>query len=142
MRIESTEKFLIDTYAWIEFFIGSEKGEIVKKYLLSGNEIYTPSVVLAEIARKYLRGNISEKIVRKRIDLITRISTIIDIDEELAVESGKAYLELIKHTKKQGLKQKPSLIDAVILAIARKLKAKIITGDRHFKELKETIWIG
>ncbi len=57
---------MIDTYAWIEFFIGSEKGKIVKKYLLSENEIYTPSVVLAEIAGKYLRENISEKIVRKK----------------------------------------------------------------------------
>ncbi len=142
MRTENTEKFLIDTYAWVEFFIGSEKGEIVKKYLLSENEIYTPSVVLAEIARKYFRENISEKTVRKRIELITKISTIVDIDEELAVESGKAYLELIKHAKKQGLKQKPSLIDAIILATARKLKAKIITGDKHFKELEETIWIG
>jgi len=64
------------------------------------------------------------------------------IDEKLALETGKAYLELVKHAKNIGLRQKPSFVDAIILATARKLQAKIITGDKHFKGLKETIWIG
>ncbi len=45
----------------LEFFIGSKKGEMVKDYLLGENEAYTPSIVLAEIARKYLRENMTEK---------------------------------------------------------------------------------
>ena len=29
-----------------------------------------------------------------------------------------------------------------MLATARKLGAKVITGDQHFRNLRETIWIG
>ena len=142
MRTGNIRRLVIDTYAWIEFFIGSKKGEMVKEYLLGENEVYTPSIVLAEIARKYLRENVTEKIVKKRLELIAKISIIIDIDEKLSLETGKAYLELVKHAKNTGLRQKPSLVDAIILATAKKLQAKIITGDKHFKGLKETIWIG
>ena len=42
-----------DSYAWIEYFRGSEKGLKVKELLR--HKGYTPSIVLAEIARKYLR---------------------------------------------------------------------------------------
>jgi len=42
-----------DTYAWIEYFLGSSKGVKVKELLKKGG--YTPSIVLAEISRKYLR---------------------------------------------------------------------------------------
>jgi predicted nucleic acid-binding protein len=33
------------------------------------------------------------------------------------------------------------LADAYVLATARKLKAKILTGDEHFKPVKEAIMI-
>lgn len=133
---------VVDTYAWIEYFRGTEKGRIVKNYLLSTMNIYTPSIVLAEIARKYVRENISEEIVRERLKIIDEISTIVDIDLGLALDVAKTYLELLKHSRKQGLKQKPSLNDAIVLATARKLKARVITGDQHFKNLEETIWVG
>ncbi|RLG88526.1 MAG: type II toxin-antitoxin system VapC family toxin, partial [Thermoprotei archaeon] len=102
MRTGNIRRLVIDTYAWIEFFIGSKKGEMVKDYLLGENEVYTPSIVLAEIARKYLQENMTEKIVRKRLELIAKISIVIDIDEKLALETGKAYLELVKHAKNIG----------------------------------------
>ncbi len=38
-----------DTYAWIEYFRGSEKGAVVKR-LLESQKGYTPSIVLAEVA--------------------------------------------------------------------------------------------
>ena len=105
MRTGNIRRLVIDTYAWIEFFIGSKKGEMVKDYLLGENEVYTPSIVLAEIARKYLRENMTEKIVRKRLELIAKISIIIDMDEEIALETRKAYLELTRHAESIGLRQ-------------------------------------
>jgi predicted nucleic acid-binding protein len=46
-----------DTYAWIEYFLGTSKGAQVKKLLDKGG--YTPSIVLAEISRKYFREGAS-----------------------------------------------------------------------------------
>lgn len=44
-------KIIFDTYAWIEYFEGSKKGEIVKKYF-EREEILTPLVVLLELSYK------------------------------------------------------------------------------------------
>jgi len=48
---------------------------------------------------------------------------------------------LREKAEKMGLRE-PSLIDAIVLATAKSLNANLITGDRHFKEEPETIWIG
>ena len=44
-------KTVFDTYAWIEFFEGTEKGKIVKKYLME-NKVLTPSIVILELSYK------------------------------------------------------------------------------------------
>jgi len=143
VKIESSGlSLVVDTYAWIEYFRGTRKGEVVKNYLLSSSSIYTPSIVLAEVARKYIREGIPGDVVKERLRAITSISAIVHIDAELALKAGETYLELLEYSKKQQLKQKPSLNDAIVLATARKLGAKVITGDQHFRNLRETIWIG
>jgi len=35
----------------------------------------------------------------------------------------------------------PSLADAIILATARILDAKVVTGDQHFRGLPNVIWL-
>ncbi|MEM3958609.1 MAG: hypothetical protein QXO47_10470 [Thermoproteota archaeon] len=64
-----------------------------------------------------------------------------EIDTELSVMAAKAYLELSEKAKAKGIK-KPSLTDGIVLATGRTLKAKIVTGDEHFKGLDEVIYIG
>ncbi|MFH7860211.1 MAG: PIN domain-containing protein, partial [Candidatus Aenigmatarchaeota archaeon] len=98
---------VVDSYAWVEYFLGSEKGAKVEKYIESGEAI-TPSIILAEIARKYLREGIDEKEVRKRLDFIAAKSTIIEMDVNLSIEAGKAYLELLEKVRAEKLKA-PSL---------------------------------
>jgi len=36
----------------------------------------------------------------------------------------------------------PGLFDAIVLAVAKVLNASLITGDEHFRERPEVIWIG
>jgi predicted nucleic acid-binding protein len=47
-------KYLIDSYAWIEYFIGSEAGEKVKPIIEDLEEKLTPTICLAEIYAKTL----------------------------------------------------------------------------------------
>ena len=56
------------------------------------------------------------------------------------MESGRAYVEIDERARKSKGK-KPSLFDAIILATARVNKAKVLTGDLHFKDLPETMWL-
>jgi predicted nucleic acid-binding protein len=134
-------KTVIDTYAWIEIFIGSKSGEKAKEILQKAEETYTPDVVIAEIARKYLREGMKEQTILERLTTIEETSEIIPIDKNIAFESAKCYLELTEKTKTRKLKA-PSLFDAIVLATARKLGAKMVTGDEHFKQINETLWIG
>ena len=139
MRTEISS-LVVDTYAWIEFFGGTKLGEKIKELLSGADYLYTPSIVLAEIARKYVREGISTDVVAQRLDIIEELSIIIDIDHKIALESGKSYLTLLEHAKKLKLKTKPSLTDAIILATAITLNAKVLTGDQHFKGLEITVW--
>lgn len=133
-------RIVVDSYAWIEFFAGSERGARVKD-LLANYEAYVPDVVLAEIARKYLREGVGEEEVRGRVEWITDVARTVPIDEEIALLSAKCYFELLERAR--GMKvSAPGLVDGVVLAAGRKLGAKVVTGDRHFRGLEDVIWIG
>ena len=54
-----------DTYAWIEYFRGSGKGAVVKR-LLEPQEGHTPSIVIAEVVRKYRREGFGEDDILNR----------------------------------------------------------------------------
>ena len=133
-------KTVVDSYAWIEHFIGSEKGGKVDEILQNSDEIYTPDAVLAEIARKYAREGVEEQIIYTRLQQIEDASDIVGLDAELALEAAKCYLEMEADAKKRKLTL-PSLFDAVVLATGKSLDAKILTGDQHFKGLAETVWL-
>jgi len=55
---------VLDSYAWIEYLLGSVVGETVEKALKNG-ETFKPSIVLAEIAGKYLGEGVEENRVLK-----------------------------------------------------------------------------
>jgi predicted nucleic acid-binding protein len=141
LRRRTVVKTVIDTYAWIEVFIGSECGEKAKEIIQKSEEAYTPDVVIAEVARKYLKEGVKEQTILERLATIEETSEITPVDKNIALESAKCYLELVERAKERKLKA-PSLFDAILLATARTLGAKLVTGDEHFKGIDETIWIG
>ncbi|RLE74821.1 MAG: type II toxin-antitoxin system VapC family toxin [Thermoprotei archaeon] len=133
---------VVDSYAWVEYFGGTRAGERVKELLAESERVYTPSIVLAEVARKYIREGLGVEAARQRVDIVCELSTVVGISPEVAVEAGRAYLELLEHARRLKLKARPGLADAIVLATARVVGAKVLTGDEHFKGLKETIWVG
>lgn len=134
-------KIVIDAYAWVEIFIGSKKGDKARENLTEADATYTPDVVMAEIARKYFREGVEEQTVLERLKTIEEASDIAPIDKNVAFESAKCYIELSEKAKTEGLRA-PSLFDAIVLGTARLLNAKVVTGDEHFKNMPETLWIG
>jgi len=87
-------RILVDSYAWVELFLGSVKGGRVKGLIESADEAFTPDTVLAELSRKYLREKIPERLVRERLSAVQGASHVLSITPELAVSASKAYLEL------------------------------------------------
>lgn len=113
-------RIVIDTYAWVEFFLGSKKGEKVKEILQKNEEIYTPDIVIAELARKYFREGIAERTILKRLEIMEGVSDIIPINKNIAIELAKCFFELQEKAKIKKLRE-PSLFDAIILAITERL---------------------
>ena len=133
-------RIVVDSYAWIEIFLGSKKGQSAFLEIQDAELVVTPEMALAEIARKYLREGAREQIIRSRLQTISESSELSHIDEATAIGSGRAYLELQEKAKKENI-DTPSLFDGIVLATARLNKAKVLTGDPHFRGLPETIWL-
>ena len=128
-----------DTYAWVEYFIGSEKGIRVREYLRSGG--VTPSVVLAELARKYLREGFRPGEVEKRLEFVASRTAIAPIDVGLSLRAAEVYLRLLKRARERSLRT-PSLADAIVYATALVTGEDLLTGDSLFEGLDSVIYLG
>ena len=133
-------RVLVDSYAWVELFLGSGKGGRVRELIESADEAFTPDTVLAELSRKYLREKFPERLVRERLSAVQGASHVLPITPELAMSASKAYLELVETARRRRLRS-PSLFDGLFLGAARQQEAKVVTGDPHFQDLPETIWL-
>ena len=126
-------KYVIDAWAWVEYLIGSEFGARVNEILdEEGNEVYTCAITLAEVISKVAREGRDAKAA---YTLLSGNSQFVNADEELSLEAGLLHFEMRKTVKDFGL------ADAYVLATARKFKSKILTGDPHFKNMKEAVLI-
>jgi predicted nucleic acid-binding protein len=123
---------LVDSFAWLEYFMGTEKGERVKEVVESNIKLYTSPIVIAEIYSKSLR---TDGRAEERRDFIVKRCAIIPIDEEIAVETAKIHAEAKKSMGDFGL------ADAFVLASARFKNVKVLTGDPHFKDFLESIML-
>lgn len=124
-------KYLIDSWAWVEYFNGTSSGLKVND-ILKNNEIYTTILNIAEVTSFAKRRNQNCDAI---YSAIVRISKLIDILPETSKEAGILHAEI--RLKKGSF----GMIDAFMLAVAKKMNAKIITGDEHFKGLKEAVII-
>lgn len=125
--------FVIDAHAWIEYFNGTKLGVKVKEIVENkNNTIFTNIVTIAELASSYERNSLNfeneEKILRA-------LSKIYFVDFNFAKEAGKLHAVVKKE------RRNISLADVFVLFTARKLGAKVVTGDDDFKGFKEAIVI-
>lgn len=131
-------KYIIDAYAWIEYFRASKYGEVAKGYI-EGADSVTPSIVIAEVSRKLQKeteaGRETPEGRLKRLEFMNATSQVVELDFDLAVVAGKTDCDMKKKAKGWGL------ADSIVLCIARSLKGKVVTGDEHFRDLKEVVFI-
>jgi predicted nucleic acid-binding protein len=120
---------LIDSWAWIEYFQGSEAGKAVKGYIDDDQEIIISTINLAEVYRWILRYYNEKTAEEKRLAMKERC-ILIDVDEEIAVNAAK-----IKHNLKWGLG------DSIVYATAKRRGSKVVTGDSDFKGMEDVIFL-
>ena len=116
---------LLDTSAWIEFFRGTEKGEIVEK-VLEKEKTFTSIVSLGEVAHWCLKHRLENRI-GEYINGIKQASTILEVNQDVVMAAGKINFERKKTVKSWDM------VDSIILATGSLYSLKILTRDIHFK---------
>ncbi len=116
---------LLDTWAWVEYFKGTKKGLKVKD-LIKESQVYTSAISLAEITKWFYENNGD---IYKAIKQVKENSIIIQLEEDILIESGKIYVKLRK------IKNKIGLIDTIIYVTGILHDLDIVTGDKDFEGL-------
>lgn len=128
-------RYIVDSYAWLEYFMGTEAGRKVKEIIDSeADEKLTPSICLAEVYAKILKAEDEEKAELRRAFIKSR-SALVPLTEEVAVEAAKADVAMKRKVQGWGL------ADSVVLSTARNRNGKVVTGDPHFRGLPEAYMI-
>jgi predicted nucleic acid-binding protein len=126
-------KYIIDAWAWIEYFRGTTYGAKLNGILEDpASEVYTCAITVAEVISKTARES---RDVEAAYDMLVSNSHVLKIDEQIAKQAG------LLHSKIRQTKKDFGIADAIILSAANKIQAQIVTGDPHFEGLKNAILI-
>jgi PIN domain nuclease of toxin-antitoxin system len=127
-------KYVIDSYAWIEYFMGSEAGEKVKPIVEGLEEKLTPTICLAEVYAKTLKVQ-SKGLAEKQRTFVKERSALTSLDEAIAIKSAEVDVAMKRKIEGWGL------ADSIVYATGLIKGAEVVTGDVHFKNLKNVIFI-
>lgn len=116
---------MLDTYAIIELFRGSEKGDHVKTLLEDETEVYVSVLSLYETGT-VLEHEIGRKKSQEYLSSIETHFKIVELDQVIALNAVRI----------RSLFKLPA-IDCLIYSSARIKNAKIVSGCKHFKIISE-----
>jgi predicted nucleic acid-binding protein len=126
--------YVIDTYAWVEYLVGSRLG-MKTKWLIEGGDCSTPSIVLAELAKWYMReveaGRRTNREMNDHLEFVSEATSVVPLDGALARQAGE--LDFLMKKRVRGW----PLADSIIYATAKARGAKVVSGDPHFKGLAD-----
>lgn len=126
-------RFVIDTWAWIEYLEETPAGRKVKEILDDPrNELYVSPIIIAELRSKARRRGLDVTVVSGA----TAMATVVPIDRALGEAAGET------HAQRRKADPDYPLADAFVLETARKVNAKVVTGDPHFRGMKEVVFLG
>jgi len=120
---------VIDSFAWFEYFSGSTAGARARPFIESSKGM-TPTIVIAELSEKYRREDLA---FTEDLDFIVGKTRVVSLDTEIAQKAG-----VLSHERKRKVRRW-GLADSIVLATARQYKAKIVTGDEHFRDLVDEV---
>ncbi len=137
--MSTTSSFVIDTYAWVEYLLGSDAGGKARHYIEGGRGL-TPTVVLSELRKWYLQeietGRRSEREMQTHFSFVDSATQIVPLDAAIALKAGETDFLMKKRIKNWPI------VDSIVYATAKSLAAQVVTGDPHFKGLEDVVSVG
>jgi len=121
--------YLIDTWVWVEYYYGHIPE--IKDYIETDTtDLFTSVLTLTEMV-KFLSQKEDATTVQNIIREMGIRSLIVPVSREIAILAG-GY-------KSEGFLG--GIADTIILATARIGNHRIVTGDEHFKDLPDVVFI-
>ncbi|TLD70387.1 type II toxin-antitoxin system VapC family toxin [Phragmitibacter flavus] len=111
---------VVDSSAWLEYFIDSEKASLFAPAIEDTDSLIVPVVVLYKVFKKVLRIRGENEALQ--VAAIMQDSMIVDLDSLLALEAAKHQLPFA---------------ESIIYATTLRYKATLWTQDAHFQHLPE-----
>jgi len=112
-------------------------GDFVE-FLLNNAECFTPTIVIAELSDKFHRENkLKDWILLYKF--IKNATQTIPLGDNLAFQSGQQKTKL--REKQQTGEKKIGLADAIIYQTSLNQGAKLVSGDEHFKNIKNVLYL-
>jgi predicted nucleic acid-binding protein len=118
-------RYLLDSSAWISYFIGDDP---VVRELIEGNDenaIYCSVLSFYEISKIISKKGIGKEQAAFFLDVVRRRSIVIELTEGSCIKAAASSLAL-------GL----YAIDALIYQSALEQQATLVTGDADFRKRK------
>jgi predicted nucleic acid-binding protein len=119
---------VVDTSAWIEWWMGSEAGRKVGDEFPATDDCIVPTVVQLELSKWLARGASTQQ--SAEIIGMTRQCLVVPLDTVIALRAA----ELCRA-------HKLATADAIIYATAHEHDADLLTCDAHFENLPGVILI-
>jgi predicted nucleic acid-binding protein len=124
---------VVDTFAWVEYFAGTEKGKTVAGFLENKRiQFFTPEVCVAELKCWAANSGLDFKPLFN--DLLS-LCAIVSTDLEGWLSAAATKCEKRKTISNIGL------LDCIVIHHANQLNARILTGDQHFAKEKNAILV-
>ena len=125
--------YLIDSSAWIDYFIGSDRGLKLNTLLFTETDtFFTIEPCLAEIHAWSIKHHLDFSVF---LSIIRANSELLSLSEQNWIDAGKERYEQRKKQKDFGL------IDATLVVKQKEINCKIVSSDVHFRQLKNTVFI-
>ena len=121
-------KLVLDTNIYCDFAEGVPA--VVDTLAEFGDELYLPTIVIAELTYGFMKGTRQEYNEKKLQEIITRLQiSLIDIDRNVARKYALIYLHLVTKGRKIPVN------DVWIAACCMDIGGTLFTGDNHFAEI-------
>ena len=126
--------YIVDSWAWIEYFIGSKSGLILNKLLENKNHKFiTLECTISKLKIYCLRTGMD---FNRMHNTLKRNSVILPVLNPHWLDAATLRHEIRKRVKDFGL------IDSILVAKQNELKCMVVSGDKHFKGMKKVVYVG
>jgi len=135
-REEPDDVIIFDAYAWCEYALDGPHADLISRKLSSARQALTPASVIGELKETMLRHSIETSKMLPILLYVKNRSLVVNIDAEIAERAGDINFQHKKKIEGWGM------LDSMVYSVTILRKGRVITGDPHFKNLPEVIYIG